>query len=230
MDLKIEDVSELLQVSEATIRRWIKNKQIPSYKLQHQDRFNRLEIENWMVHSPIFREKDKEESESCHDVSGKLGSQQFCLFRAIHNGDVLVDVPGSTKQEIIANVAQAAAVKLSLDPDLVTELLLDRENLSPTALNNGIAVPHPRELLARGQVDRVIVAFPKVPIDFGAMDGLPVHSLFFLFSSQDKKHLHLLAKIAYLSSHPEALDFLQLKPGKEEFLTFVKAWEGSFSI
>ncbi|MBM3197769.1 MAG: helix-turn-helix domain-containing protein [Chlamydiae bacterium] len=230
MDLKIEDVSELLRVSEATIRRWVKNKQIPSYKLNQQHRFNRLEIENWMLHSPIFKEKDKEEESTFStDASGRVGSQQFGLFRAIHNGDVLVNVPGKTKQEVICNVAQVAAIKLALDPDLVTELLLDRENLLSTALNHGIAVPHPRELIAKGVVDRIIVAFPEAPIDFGAMDGIPVHTLFFLFSSQDKRHLHLLAKIAYLSSQPKALEFLSLKPSKEECLTFIKSWEGSFS-
>ena len=224
MDLKIEDVSELLHVSEETIRRWIHKKQIPTYTLHDEYRFNRLEIENWMVHSPVFKDKDLEEA-----GNAKMGSQQFSLFRAVHNGDVLVDVPGGTKLELISHVAQVAAIKLSLDPDFVTELLLDRENLSSTALNHGVAVPHPRELVVKGPIDRIIVAFPKTPIDFDAMDGEPVHTFFFLFSSQDKRHLHLLAKIAYLSSQPDALELLRLKPSKEEFLTFLKAWEGSFS-
>jgi len=69
------------------------------------------------------------------------------------------------------------------------------------------------------------VAFPSEPIDFGALDGEPVHSLFFLFSSQDKRHLHLLAKIAHLSSYPPALELLRSKPSKEILLSFVKDWE-----
>mgnify|MGYP003330610149 CR=1 FL=1 len=48
MDLKIKDVAELLNVSETTIRRWLVGGQIPAYRLNHQYRFSRLEIENWM--------------------------------------------------------------------------------------------------------------------------------------------------------------------------------------
>jgi len=36
MDLKIKDVAELLNVSETTIRRWLKDGKIPAYQLNHQ--------------------------------------------------------------------------------------------------------------------------------------------------------------------------------------------------
>jgi PTS system nitrogen regulatory IIA component len=75
----------------------------------------------------------------------------------------------------------------------------------------------------------IIAVFPKEPIDFGALDGKAVHALFFLFSSQDKKHLQLLAKIAHLSANPEALQFLQSKPDKEALMTFIRSWEGTIS-
>ena len=52
-------------------------------------------------------------------------------------------------------------------------------------------------------------------------------SLCFLFASDDKKHLHLLAKVAHLSSQEEARAFLKTKPNKEELLEFVREWEGS---
>ena len=49
MDLKIKDVAELLNVSETTIRRWLIEGKIPAYRLHHQYRFSRIEIENWMM-------------------------------------------------------------------------------------------------------------------------------------------------------------------------------------
>ena len=49
MDLKIKDVAELLNVSETTIRRWLKDGKIPAYQLNHQYRFSRGEIEDWMM-------------------------------------------------------------------------------------------------------------------------------------------------------------------------------------
>ena len=227
MDLKIKDVSELLNVSETTIRRWLSNGQIPAYRLNHQYRFSRLEIEEWMMNCKLKQEKDLEAIDDAvlEIPQAKAGTQQFSLFRAIHKGDVLTRVPGSSKEEIIRNGSKMASANLGLDADLVSELLLDRERLASTALNHGIAVPHPREFILKGPSDKVIVVFPEKAIDFDALDGLPVHTLFFLFSTQDKRHLHLLSKIAHLSSHPEALKLLQSKPDKETLLAFVKSWE-----
>lgn len=240
MDLKIKDVAELLNVSETTIRRWLTLGQIPAYRLNHQYRFSRLEIENWMMSCKLKKEesfssfgKDSEkkfnEEESFELPLTKAGTQQFSLFRALHKGEVLTRVPGSSKEEIIRAGAKAASIKLGLDEDLIAEFLLDREKLMPTALNHGVAIPHPREFIVKGQNEMIIALFPENPIDFGALDGEPVHSLFFLFSSQDKRHLHLLAKIAHLAAYSEASDLLRSHPEKETLMSFIRSWEGTIN-
>lgn len=229
MDLKIKDVAELLRVSETTIRRWLTSGQIPAYRLNHQYRFSRLEIENWMMSCKLKKEAVPTEGETFELPLAKAGTQQFSLFRALHKGEVLTHVRGTTKEEIIRIGAQAASSKLGLDEDLVAELLLDREKLMPTALNHGIAIPHPREFIVKGPSDMVIAVFPEVPVDFGALDGESVHSLFFIFSSQDKKHLQLLAKIAHLSASEEAVNFLRSRPEKEALMTFIRSWESTIN-
>ena len=67
--------------------------------------------------------------------------------------------------------------------------------------------------------------FLEEPISYGALDGKFVHTLFFLFASNDKRHLHLLAKIAHLSQQSQAIAFLETRPTKEHLLTFIKEWE-----
>ena len=49
MDLKLKDVTELLNISEATIKRWISDGKIPYYRLNNQYRFSRSEIETWVL-------------------------------------------------------------------------------------------------------------------------------------------------------------------------------------
>ncbi|HEY4831539.1 MAG TPA: PTS sugar transporter subunit IIA, partial [Waddliaceae bacterium] len=117
------------------------------------------------------------------------------------------------------------ASDLNLDADVITDLLLDRENLQPTALNNGIGLPHTRDCFLSAGQDVVTIVFPSKSIFYGALDGLPVHTMFFLFACEDKRHLHLLAKIAHLSSQPSALQLLRSRPGKANVLEFVKEWE-----
>jgi nitrogen PTS system EIIA component len=232
MDLKIKDVAELLSVSETTIRRWLTGGKIPAYKLNHQYRFSRIEIENWMMSCKLDQEKFGEEKQIYPVVTedeapmAKTGTQQFSLFRALLKGDVLTQVPGKTKEEVIRNCMKAVAPNLGLDVEVVVELLLDRERLMSTSLSCGVAVPHPREFIFKGPVDRVIMASLSEPVDFESFDNKPVHTLFFLFSSQDKRHLHLLSKIAHLSSSAESLEFLKTQPEKEAVLAYIKSWEG----
>lgn len=236
MDLKIRDVADLLNVSETTIRRWLVDGKIPAYRINHQYRFNRLEIENWVMSQKVSKENDSTVSspfdagvESVEEDSPQTlgGNKQFSLYRAVHRGGVYYDIPGITKEEVIRSAMKKIAADLNLDADVISDLLMDRENLQPTALNNGIAIPHTRDFLLNAHFDLVAVVFPNEPIEYGALDNKPVHTLFFLFASDDKRHLHLLAKIAHLSSQLETLDLLQSKPSKELLLEYIKNWESN---
>lgn len=215
MDLEIQDVADLLNVSEVTIRTWLDEGKIPAYRIQDQYRFSRFEIEDWVLNHQM----DLEEME-IH----KGGTRQFSLYRALHKGS-LIHMPGKTKEEIITKTAQMMAKDLELDAEVVADLLLDREKQQPTALNNGIGIPHTRDLLLSAHYDVVTIVFPEEPVDYGALDGKPVHTMFFLFASEDTRHLHLLAKIAHLSSQPESLNFLLSKPNKASLLRYIKEWE-----
>ncbi len=241
MDLKIKDVAELLSVSETTIRRWLTEGKIPAYRINHQYRFSRIEIEDWMMHCRIqsppnegsfFNEKQiypPISHDNSHESTVRGGMQHFCLYRAIHQGDVLSTIPGKTKEEVIRGTTKVIAQKLGVDPEVLSELLIDREKMMPTALNHGIAVPHTRDFLRNGPLDMVFVVYPSEPIEYGALDGKDVYALFFLFASNDKGHLQLLAKLAHLGSSPHALEFLQAKPAKKELLDFIRTWEGVLS-
>ena len=163
---------------------------------------------------------------SDQEEAGRGGTKQFRLYRAMHKGGVVADVSAKSKTQLIKAVMQKTAPRLGLDPDVAVELLLDREALMSTALNSGIAVPHPRDIvLELPGSDAIITVFPREPIDYDALDGQPVHTLFFLFSSSDKTHLHLLSKLAHLGSQPEALSFLTSKPSLEVLLAYIKEWE-----
>ena len=240
MDLTIKDVSELLNVSETTIRRWLQDGKIPGYKLGHQIRFSRSEIENWVMRSKIQKEKIQDEkkeniinlkSEKAKKlVAKKIGTQAYSLFRAIYKGMVINNIHGETKEDVIKACVKIIAKNLSLDANVLTDLLLDREKLMPTALNHGVAVPHTRDFLLPLPYDVVNVVYLDKPIEYGSLDGEKVKTLFFLFACDDKRHLHLLAKIAHLTRNETTLEFIHEHPGKAYLLNFIKDWETKLSV
>jgi PTS system nitrogen regulatory IIA component len=232
MDLKIKDVADLLNVSETTIRRWLTEGKIPAYRLNHQYRFDRTEIEDWVMkkklgHSPeeFLVKGNPKTAPAAENPATQAGIRQYSLFRALHKGAVVRDVTGQTKEEVIRNTMKSIASDLGLDAEVMSELILDRENLQPTGLGHGIAIPHTRDYLLETGHDIVAIAFPKKPLAYGALDGKPVHTLFFLFACEDKRHLHLLSKIAHLNRLPETMALLQSKPSKETLLEYIREWE-----
>ncbi len=234
MDLKIKDVAELLHVSEKTIIKWLANKKIPSYKINHQYLFNRNEIEDWVIKqqenpSHLLLDKDHEFSNSDLDSTGIAsgGIKQFSLYRALHKGKMLFNIPGNNKEEILRNASHEMASLLNLDSDVLGELLLERENLHSTSLGQGIALPHAREHLLTNYHDIVVIAFLEKLTEYGALDGIPVHTLIFLFACDDKRHLNLIAKIAHLAHIPETLHLLKAQPKKEILLNYIKNWEAN---
>lgn len=221
MDLTLNEVASLLQVSEDDVQKWVESSHIPSYTMNNELRFSREEIDQWVLQSQNGLYRDLQDS--------SLGTQHFNLLRAIHKGIILKDVEGTTKAEIIQNSVHQIADELEFDPNAVSQLLIDRENLMSTAINKGVAVPHTRDFLISKTYDVIVVVYPKEPIDYDALDHEPVHTLFFLFASQDKRHLSLLSKIAFFCNQPEHIELIKEKPEKKKLLSAIHTWEASLS-
>lgn len=89
-----------------------------------------------------------------------------------------------------------AASTLGLDTSEVTEALLERERLGSTAFGRGIAIPHARIPGLTG-LRGMFFQFAR-PVDFDAIDALPVDLAFVLLSPVDAgaDHLKALAQIS----------------------------------
>lgn len=91
----------------------------------------------------------------------------------------------------------------SLELENIFDTLHDRERLGSTAIGKGIALPHGR---IDGLTDPVIsIARLETPIDYDALDGVPVWLAVCLLVPSDANeiHLNLLAKLASKFSDEE---------------------------
>jgi PTS system nitrogen regulatory IIA component len=221
MDLEMQEVAELLNIPQKLLQEWIKKGVIPAYNINDQFRFNRQEIEAWL----LSQQHQILQEEAAEKTPKRTGTLRYNLFRALNNGDVFQDIAGRTKFEVISHTMHRIAPMLHLDGEVLTELFVEREHLVSTGVGNGFAIPHARDFLLHGHRDFVVVVYLNEPIDFEAIDNAPVHTLFFLMASDDKRHLGLLSKIAHLASSRAIGELLQQKPNKTELLEVVKNWE-----
>ena len=224
MDLRLDEVASLLHVSEHTVQRWVENDNLPSYQLKGELRFSRSEIEGW-----ILAQNSKKDDLLFNDTDQKDAAwQTYSLYRALHRGDVVL-IESHTKEGAIDEVICGAIQDPTVDKSMMIELLIDRERLMTTALGSEVAIPHTRESLIKGPHDIVVIALPKKPIDWDALDQKPVKVLFFLMACDDKRHLNLLAKIAHLTSNKAMIDRIKQGINKASFLELIRQWEHSLS-
>ncbi|MCH9617593.1 MAG: hypothetical protein SP4CHLAM5_08820 [Chlamydiia bacterium] len=221
MDLRFEDVANLLHISKTTLEKWMNKKNIPYYTISGHPRFNRQELEEWLMEA-IANDRELPFGEN---DDGASTWNKYCLYRAVHKGCVINNMPASSKEEIILSVMNHASSVLKINPEIVAEMLIEREKLMSTALGGGIAVPHTRDFLLHDYTDAAVVVYLKEPMDWGAIDGTLTDTLIFLFACDDKRHLNLLAKVAHLTTMDETKDLLKSKPSKEKLLESILSFE-----
>ena len=71
----------------------------------------------------------------------------------------------------------------------------------------------------------VTLCFLEKPIDFGALDGKPVHALFSMISPTARTHLHLLSLLAFALRDPAFRDCIARRASADEILAAVRRLE-----
>lgn len=109
---------------------------------------------------------------------------------------VLERVSVASKKALFQQVAGVAASVYGLDAAAVAEALTAREKLGSTGFGGGVATPHGK----LAGLSRVVGVFARLgqPLDFAAVDDLPVDLVFVLLSPSDVggEHLKALARVS----------------------------------
>ena len=109
---------------------------------------------------------------------------------------VLEGVGAASRKALFQQLGAIAAEQHRLDARAVADALAEREKLGSTAFGGGVALPHGR----LAGLDRVVGIFARLarPIEFAAIDDLPVDIAFALLSPPDAgaDHLKALARVS----------------------------------
>lgn len=104
----------------------------------------------------------------------------------------------TNKKQALRDLAARAAKLTGLDERAIFDVLLERERLGTTGVGHGIAIPHGK----LAGLDRLHGLFARIeqPIDFDAIDDVPVDLVFVLLApiSAGADHLKALARISRL--------------------------------
>jgi PTS system nitrogen regulatory IIA component len=148
------------------------------------------------------------------------------LADALSAGSVLYDVEGTTNAEVLKSLVDRLVLPPEADREYLYQILVAREALGSTGIGKGIAIPHVRNPVVLHVAEpSVTLCFLKQPIDFKAIDGIPVSILFTIISPTVRSHLHLLSRIAFVLRDPDVLSTLDRRGSPEEIFSVLAAAE-----
>jgi PTS system nitrogen regulatory IIA component len=220
MMLDVKGVARLLTVSEKTVYRWISKNEIPAYKIGEGYRFNRVELLEWASAKKI------KVSYEIFDEPLETGDVMPSLVEAVNAGGIHYRIQGNDKESVLNSIVNIIHLPDDIDRDFLIGALLARENLGTTAIGDGIAIPHVRNPIIF-HVNKPVLAlcFLEQPIDFGALDGKAVDTVFTIISHTVRSHLHILSRLSYALHQPAVRKVINAASGRQEILTALTDFE-----
>lgn len=217
MNLSVKDAALLLQVSEKTIYRWIKQGVLAAYRVNEQYRFNRAELQEWATSRRINTALAMFEEPEADWQPMPL------LSEALEQGGIHYRVEGETRDEVLAQVVRLLNLPEAVDRDHLLQLLIARERLASTGVGDGIAIPHVRNpVVLHISQPTVTLCFLERPVDFQALDQKPVHVLFLTISPTLRAHLSLLSQLGFALRNPEVKAVIREQPNRTLILSTLR--------
>lgn len=197
----MKDVAKLINVSAKTIYRMISNETIPCFRVGGQWRFDRREIVSWMEDTREFSYETAVRNPNLAD------EESISIAEFLRRGGLYRDIAGQTKEQVIA--ACLESIKKTI-PQINTQRLfcaiMDREQIYPTTVGNGIAFPHPRPFKEfTAPLSSIALCHLARSVPFGAPDNENVDTLFFIFPKSERRFLRIQAKLLRLLKEEDIL-------------------------
>jgi len=213
MQLTFREIEKAFEVEEKTLYQWLNDRGMPAVKANDQYYFNSVEVLEWAL-------KQK--------IPLTLGALKLCeknrpgqdiLTPALIRGGVHFGIKGTRKEEIFGEILSLLPLPGHMDRVALKEMLISREQVGTTGIGNGIAIPHVKHPVIFAGADPVVgLFFLETPVDFAALDGEKVHTLFVILSGSFKGHLSLLSRLAYGLQDENVKAILGRRASAEEIL------------
>jgi PTS system nitrogen regulatory IIA component len=225
MQLSVKDTAKILNVSEKTIYRWIKQQIVPVYRINEQYRFNRSELLDWatsrriQISPEIFQETEQSKT--------PLPS----LSDALKAGGISYRIGGRDKSSVLRSIVDLLNLPEEVDREFLYQVLMARETLGSTGIGDGIAIPHVRNpVVLHVSKPSITLCFLDHPIDFRAIDGQPVSTLFTLISPTIRAHLHILSRLGFVLQNQGFRTALKQQASREDLMETLSRAEAALPV
>lgn len=230
-DFDIHSLATFLHLTPPEVEKMANRGKLPGRRIAGKWRFSRAEIHHWFEDQ--IGVSDERELVQVEKVLVK--HQSDSLNSDVRIGDLMsastISIPlvAKTRNSVITAICTRSVESgLLWDGETMADAIRAREQLHPTALENGVALLHPR----RPQIDLMaepFIALGITPggIPFGGPRGVLTDIFFLIASCDEPGHLRVLARISRLIGCQSFLEQLRVANNSHDALTLIADTEDS---
>jgi excisionase family DNA binding protein len=201
--MTVKQLAEYLSVHDRTVLKLVSDGALPGVKVGNQWRFRKAMIDTWLDDQMLGVMPRYLEPPKLNGPPRRMLELASC-FQPNH---IIPELAAGTRNTVVEELAGLAArIGLIRDKTWFVGALIERENVMPSAMGNGIAFLH---TLRRNpeQVARpfMILGRSRNGVDFNALDGGLTHLFFVLGLKFDELYLPWLHKLSQMFADKDAL-------------------------
>jgi len=228
-DLDLDQLALYLHFTPSEVSKMAVRGKIPGRKVNGEWRFSESEIHHWLEERIGLG--DAEELERVERVLVRnidlASDERAMLADFLSPLAIAIPLDARTRGSVIREMCQLASTTgLLWDPGVMSEAVAAREALHPTALENGVALLHPRRPQSSILSEPLVaLGISTQPIPFGNTTGHLTDVFFLICSTDDSVHLRILARLARLVTDDVFLTMLRSATSAEEAMDIIRTAE-----
>jgi nitrogen PTS system EIIA component len=214
-DFDIRSLACYLHLSQQQVSKLADRGKLPGRKVAGEWRFAKADIHHWLENRiGLLDEEELVQVEGALQRAAPSDQQEHVSIADLLPLEAIaIPLPARTRNSVFDSMVELAAQTGWLwDPKEMADAVRAREELHTTALENGVALLHPRRPLPKILAQAMVaLGCTSSGIPFGA--DAPLTDVFFLVcSTEDRGHLRTLARLSRVVTFPGFLDALRAAP------------------
>ena len=226
-DFDIDGLAKYLHLSPQQVEKLVSRGNLPGRRIGGEWRFNAAEIHHWMEERMgVLEDGELAKVETALAKSDSQSVDETLLRDSLSTDTIAVPLVARTKNAVIDTMCQLAATMGMLwDPEKMADAVRSREQMQTTAMENGVALLHPRRPMASILGEPVLaIGVTSSGIPFGGSRSLT--DIFFLICSvDDRGHLRTLARLSRILTTDGIVDQLRSAPDAATIYEIISSTE-----
>lgn len=227
-EFDVDQLAAFLHLTPDKVMKLATQGRLPARRVGGEWRFSEAGIHHWLeekIGSSDSLELSK--LEELLDRTSRGEESYGALADYLSLDSIAIPFNARTRSSVIREMCQLAArTGLLWDPEAMAEAVAAREDLHPTALENGVALLHPRRPQSSILAEPVLaLGISSSPLPFGNTSGHLTDVFFLICSTDDRVHLRLLARLSRLIADNVWLTHLRSSASASEAFEWIRTGE-----